>query len=55
MTNPESSSFSSETTYLSNREINRRIDLNFPSFPIDLQVDIATRVINKMDNSPRIY
>jgi len=55
MRNPESSSFSPETAFLSNREINRRIDLNFPQFPIDLQIDITKRVIDKMDNSPRIY
>jgi hypothetical protein len=55
MSNPESSSFSPETAYLSNREINRRIDLNFPQFPIDLQVDIAQRVIQKMDSSRNKY
>ena len=55
MSQLETGSFSNELAFLSDREINRRIDLNFPQFPIDLQIDIAKRVINKMDNSPRIY
>jgi len=55
MGKPETGFFSTETAYLSNREINSRIGSNLFNSPEIIQFRIAEKMTHKMDNSPRIF